>query len=170
MCGKFFRADFITKKKPSLFAFFLLNDYLFFPGHLSQLFWDFSNHWFLLFLLFSGEGCVEKPMSTLWRNYVQHYKPEVVMRIKVSSSGLKATTKQHGLTEYWSHRITHCAAPENFPRVFCWIYRHEGRKLKHELRCHAVLCSKESIARDISVTLQVRPQYHLIGQQSILLS
>uniref|UniRef100_A0A1B0CYZ0 Uncharacterized protein n=1 Tax=Phlebotomus papatasi TaxID=29031 RepID=A0A1B0CYZ0_PHLPP len=100
------------------------------------------------------EGCVEKPMSTLWRNYVQHYKPEVVMRIKVSSSGLKATTKQHGLTEYWSHRITHCAAPENFPRVFCWIYRHEGRKLKHELRCHAVLCSKESIARDISVTLQ----------------
>uniref|UniRef100_A0A1B0ESS0 PID domain-containing protein n=1 Tax=Lutzomyia longipalpis TaxID=7200 RepID=A0A1B0ESS0_LUTLO len=101
-----------------------------------------------------GEGCVEKPMSTLWRNYVQHYKPEVVMRIKVSSSGLKATTKQHGLTEYWSHRITHCAAPENFPKVFCWIYRHEGRKLKHELRCHAVLCSKESIARDISVTLQ----------------
>ncbi|XP_059620861.1 uncharacterized protein LOC132264621 [Phlebotomus argentipes] len=101
-----------------------------------------------------GEGCVEKPMSTLWRNYVQHYKPEVVMRIKVSSSGLKATTKQHGLTEYWSHRITHCCAPENFPKVFCWIYRHEGRKLKHELRCHAVLCSKESIARDISVTLQ----------------
>uniref|UniRef100_A0A1L8DBH5 PID domain-containing protein n=1 Tax=Nyssomyia neivai TaxID=330878 RepID=A0A1L8DBH5_9DIPT len=101
-----------------------------------------------------GEGCVEKPMSTLWRNYVQHYKPEVVMKIKVSSSGLKATTKQHGLTEYWSNRITHCAAPENFPKVFCWIYRHEGRKLKHELRCHAVLCSKESIARDISVTLQ----------------
>ncbi|GAB0087958.1 uncharacterized protein DMENIID0001_023280 [Sergentomyia squamirostris] len=101
-----------------------------------------------------GDGCVEKPMSTLWRNYVQHSKPDVLMKIKVTSSGLKASTKAHGLTEYWSNRITHCAAPENFPKVFCWIYRHEGRKLKHELRCHAVLCSKESIARNISVTLQ----------------
>lgn len=78
------------------------------------------------------------------------------MRIKVCSSGLKATTKQHGLTEYWAHRITHSCSPKNYPRVFCWIYRHEGRKLKHEMRCHAVLCAKESIAKEISIKLQVR--------------
>lgn len=77
------------------------------------------------------------------------------MRIKVCSSGLKATTKQHGLTEYWAHRITHSCSPKNYPRVFCWIYRHEGRKLKHEMRCHAVLCAKESIAKEISIKLQV---------------
>lgn len=77
------------------------------------------------------------------------------MRVVVCASGLKATTRQHGLTEYWANRITHCCAPKNFPRVFCWIYRHEGRKLKHELRCHAVLCSKESVAQEICNTLRV---------------
>ncbi|XP_026851171.1 uncharacterized protein LOC6591546 isoform X2 [Drosophila persimilis] len=101
-----------------------------------------------------GEGCVEKQLNTLWRNYTQHTKPDVIMRLKVCASGLKATTRQHGLTEYWAHRITYCCAPKNYPRVFCWIYRHEGRKLKHELRCHAVLCSKEKIAQDICDTLR----------------
>ncbi|ALC45342.1 CG8312 [Drosophila busckii] len=101
-----------------------------------------------------GEGCVEKQLNTLWRNYTQHAKPDVIMRMKVSASGLKATTRQHGLTEYWANRITYCCAPKNYPRVFCWIYRHEGRKLKHELRCHAVLCSKEKIAQDICDTLR----------------
>ena len=77
------------------------------------------------------------------------------MRLKVCASGLKATTRQHGLTEYWANRITHCCAPKNYPRVFCWIYRHEGRKLKHELRCHAVLCSKEKQVQEICDTLKV---------------
>lgn len=101
-----------------------------------------------------GEGCVEKQLNTLWRNYTQNNKPDVIMRIKVCASGLKATTRQHGLTEYWANRITHCCAPKNFPRVFCWIYRHEGRKLKHELRCHAILCSKEKVVQEICDTLK----------------
>ncbi|XP_055634493.1 uncharacterized protein LOC129774679 [Toxorhynchites rutilus septentrionalis] len=101
-----------------------------------------------------GEGCVEKPLATLWRNYTQNSKPDVMMKLCLCPSGLKATTRQHGLTEYWSHRITYCSAPKNYPRVFCWIYRHEGRKLKHEFRCHAVICSKETIAKDISSALK----------------
>ncbi|XP_055922171.1 uncharacterized protein LOC129953238 [Eupeodes corollae] len=101
-----------------------------------------------------GEGCVEKQLNTLWRNYQQNNKPDVIMRIKVCASGLKATTRQHGLTEYWANRITHCCAPKNFPRIFCWIYRHEGRKLKHELRCHAILCSKEKVVQEICSTLK----------------
>lgn len=84
------------------------------------------------------------------------------MRILVCSSGLKATTRQHGLTEYWSNRITYCCSPKNYPRVFCWIYRHEGRKLKHELRCHAVLCPKESIAEEICKTLKVNNTFHTL--------
>lgn len=102
---------------------------------------------------------MEKPLSTLWRNYTQNNKPDVLMRLRVSPSGLKASTRQHGLTEYWAHRITFCSAPKNYPRVFCWIYRHEGRKLKHELRCHAVICSKESIATDICNILKVRRSF-----------
>ncbi|XP_037946680.1 uncharacterized protein LOC119678740 [Teleopsis dalmanni] len=101
-----------------------------------------------------GEGCVEKQLNTLWRNYTQNNKPDVIMRIKVCASGLKATTRQHGLTEYWANRITHCCAPKNYPRVFCWVYRHEGRKLKHELRCHAVLCSKEKVVQELCNTLK----------------
>ncbi|KAL3282945.1 hypothetical protein HHI36_006103 [Cryptolaemus montrouzieri] len=71
------------------------------------------------------------------------------MTLAVSNGGLKATTRDHGLTEYWAHRLTFCAAPNQFPRLFCWVYRHEGRKLRHELRCHAVLCSTPSIAQKI---------------------
>uniref|UniRef100_A0A182JW09 RING-type E3 ubiquitin transferase n=1 Tax=Anopheles christyi TaxID=43041 RepID=A0A182JW09_9DIPT len=101
-----------------------------------------------------GDGCVEKPLATLWRNYTQNSKPDVMMKLCLCPSGLKATTRQHGLTEYWSHRITYCSSPKNYPRVFCWIYRHEGRKLKHEFRCHAVICSKESVALEISTILK----------------
>lgn len=99
---------------------------------------------------------MEKPLATLWKNYTQNKKPEVLMRLKVCPSGLKATTRQHGLTEYWSHRITFCAAPSTYPKVFCWIYRHEGRKMKHELRCHAVICSRDSQCQDINLQLKVK--------------
>lgn len=76
------------------------------------------------------------------------------MQLTVSGGGLKATTKDHGLTEYWAHRLTTCAAPEQFPRLFCWVYRHEGRRLRHELRCHAVLCSSTAIAKQIETELK----------------
>ncbi|KAL0281569.1 UNVERIFIED_CONTAM: hypothetical protein PYX00_002516 [Menopon gallinae] len=103
-----------------------------------------------------GEGCVEKPLHTIWKNYSTSTKPDVQMKLTVTQSGLKAVTKDHGLTEYWSHRITYCSAPDNLPRVFCWVYRHEGRKLKQELRCHAVLCAKESTAKRMASTLRLR--------------
>ncbi|KAK9752058.1 Phosphotyrosine interaction domain (PTB/PID) [Popillia japonica] len=70
-----------------------------------------------------GEGCVEKPLATLWRNYTQSSRPDVRMQLTVSGGGLKATTKDHGLTEYWANRLTFCAAPPHFPRLFCWVYR-----------------------------------------------
>jgi hypothetical protein len=47
--------------------------------------------------------------------------------VTISASGLKAVTKEHGLTEYWANRITFCTADPNYPKVFCWIYRYEGR-------------------------------------------
>lgn len=106
--------------------------------------------------LFAGEGCVDKPLATLWRNYNQSSKPDVVMKLSITNSGLKGVTKEHGLTEYWAHRITYCYSPPEFPKVFCWVYRHEGRKLKHELRCHAVLCSKESVAKKIATDLKFK--------------
>ncbi|XP_037076408.1 protein FAM43A-like [Pollicipes pollicipes] len=94
-----------------------------------------------------GAGSVDKPLATLWRNYCQSTKPDIEMRVTVAVSGLKATTREHGLTEYWSHRVTYAFAHPSYPKVFCWVYRHEGRKMKPELRCHAVLCSSEAKAR-----------------------
>lgn len=101
-----------------------------------------------------GDGCIEKPLTTLWRNYTQSSRPDVNMQLTVSGGGLKAVTKNHGLTEYWAHRLTTCAAPNDFPRIFCWVYRHEGRRLKQELRCHAVLCSSSEIAVQIEKELK----------------
>ncbi|CAB0041447.1 unnamed protein product [Trichogramma brassicae] len=102
------------------------------------------------------EGCVEKPVSTLWRNYVGSNRPDVLMRLTVTNGGLTATTKDHGLTEYWAHRVTYCTAPASHPRLFVWVYRHEGRRLRPELRCHAAICSKESTARRLAQILNAR--------------
>ncbi|CAG4976840.1 unnamed protein product [Parnassius apollo] len=109
-----------------------------------------------------GESSIEKPLSTLWRNYQQSTKPDVVMKLSVTNSGLKGITKEHGLTEYWSHRITYCASPPHYPKLFCWVYRHEGKKLKHELRCHAVLCTKESVSKKITEELQIKLKQALV--------
>lgn len=84
------------------------------------------------------------------------------MKLSVTNSGLKGFTKEHGLTEYWSHRITYCASPPHYPKLFCWVYRHEGKKLKHELRCHAVLCTKETISKKITEELQVKLKQALV--------
>jgi hypothetical protein len=103
-----------------------------------------------------GDGCCDKPLATLWKNYCSNVKHEIFMKLTVCNSGLKAITREHGLTEYWSNRITFCCSHPKYPRVFCWIYRHEGRKLKQELRCHAVLCSKESKAQEAASQLSSR--------------
>lgn len=103
-----------------------------------------------------GDNCCDKPLATLWKNYCSNVKHEIMMKLTVCNSGLKAITREHGLTEYWANRITFCYAHPKYPRVFCWIYRHEGRKLKQELRCHAVLCSKESKAQEAATQLSSR--------------
>lgn len=100
-----------------------------------------------------GEGCVDKPLATLWKNYCTNVKQDIHMKLTVCNSGLKAVTKEHGLTEYWASRITHCTSVPTHPKIFCWIYRHEGRKMKQELRCHAVLCVKEETARQMTAQL-----------------
>ncbi|RXG73383.1 Protein FAM43A [Armadillidium vulgare] len=103
-----------------------------------------------------GDGCVEKPLATLWRNYCQSSRPDISMKVTICGAGLRAVTREHGLTEYWAHRITYCAAHPAYPRVFCWVYRHEGRRLKQELRCHAVLCPKQGKAERMASQLQDR--------------
>ncbi|CAK5096723.1 unnamed protein product [Meloidogyne enterolobii] len=88
------------------------------------------------------------------------------MSLCVTHSGIKTETKQLGLTEYWAHRITFCSAPQQYPRVFCWIYKHEGKRMKPELRCHAVLCKRptepERLEKLLNQYLQAALQVELI--------
>lgn len=102
--------------------------------------------------LAKGENCTDKPLSILWKNF-QNKGAGAKMKVMVCSSGMKATTKQQGTTEYWAHRITYCIAHPTYPKVFCWIYRHEGKKMKVELRCHAVLCKKDIVPKALAVQL-----------------
>ncbi|CAJ0566008.1 unnamed protein product, partial [Mesorhabditis spiculigera] len=107
----------------------------------------------VLTVMAKGDNCVEKPLSLIWRAYCQRQRTDLHMQLEITRSGLKAETSQQGLTEYWAHRITHCSAPAEYPKVFCWIYKHDGKRLKPELRCHAVLCKKAAEPALISMRL-----------------
>lgn len=98
-----------------------------------------------------GESTLEKPLTTLWKNYCNNYanfyaknssqaaidgkkaaaakfqSKQILMKLTICNQGLKALTREFGLTEYWANRITFCGTSSHFPRVFAWIYRHEGK-------------------------------------------
>ncbi len=77
--------------------------------------------------MMKGDGCVDKPVKVLWENYVKNAPTGLEMKLKICASGLKAETKQQGLTEYRAHRISYCVAHPKYPKLFVWVYRHEGK-------------------------------------------
>jgi len=100
-----------------------------------------------------GEGCVDRPASILWENFKGNENAALDMHMTVCASGLRVVTKEQGLTEYRAHRISYCVCHPQYPRLFIWVYRHEGKRMKVEVRCHAVLCSSEAKAKAIAVHL-----------------
>ncbi|CAG5119979.1 unnamed protein product [Candidula unifasciata] len=108
-----------------------------------------------------GEGCVDRAASIIWSNYMRSEHPSLEMKIVLTGSGMKAYTKEQGLTEYRAHRISYCIAHPRYPRLFVWIYRHEGRKMKMELRCHAVLCKNEAKAKAMALQLHEKLSFAL---------
>ncbi|XP_071116475.1 protein FAM43A-like [Haliotis cracherodii] len=111
--------------------------------------------------MMKGDGCVDKPVSIIWNNYMRSSHPGLEMKLVVTGSGLKAYTKEQGLTEYRAHRISYCIAHPQYPRVFVWVYRHEGKKMKMELRCHAVLCKNELKAKSMALQLHEKLSFAL---------
>ncbi|XP_061194450.1 protein FAM43A-like [Saccostrea echinata] len=111
--------------------------------------------------LMRGDGCVDKPVTVIWNNYVRSSHPGLDMKLTISSSGLRAHTKEQGVTEYRAHRISYCIAHPKYPRLFVWVYRHEGKKMKLELRCHAVLCKTEAKAKAMAVQLHEKLKFAL---------
>lgn len=100
-----------------------------------------------------GEGCADRATSIIWNNYMRSEHQGIEMKIVITGSGMKAYTKEQGLTEYRAHRISYCIAHPDYPKLFVWVYRHEGRKMKLELRCHAVMCKTEAKAKTMALQL-----------------
>lgn len=115
----------------------------------------------VLTIMAKGDGCYDKPLALIWKTYCSKTRPDLPMVLSITRSGLQAQTKQQGITEYWAHRITFCSAPPNYPKVFVWIYKHEGKRMKPELRCHAILCKKPEVPGHITIDLQGRIQMAL---------
>lgn len=108
----------------------------------------------------TGDGCVDKPLATLWKNHTTTDKPNIVMKVTVCASGLKAWTKEHGLTEYWAHRITFCEAEPAYPKVFCWIYRYAWHDTFSFF--HGYLYESHKILNNTSSTMIAHPEKHRI--------
>lgn len=120
-----------------------------------------------------GEGCVDRALTMIWNNYLVNPTACVDMQLTVTKTGLKAVTKprnapnqqsatdQNCVTEYRCHRIPYSLHHPQFPKLFVWVYRHEGRKLKVEARCHAVLCKSEAKAKAIYTQLRERMAFAL---------
>lgn len=111
--------------------------------------------------MMKGEGCVDKPVGVIWNNYLRSPNPGLDMKLTITTSGLKALTKEQGLTEYRAHRISYCIAHPAYPKLFIWVYRHEGKKMKLELRCHAVLCKSEAKAKAMALLLHEKIAFAL---------
>lgn len=111
--------------------------------------------------MMKGDGCVDKPVTIIWNNYTRSSHPGLEMKLTITSSGLSAYTKEQGITEYRAHRISYCIAHPKYPRLFVWVYRHEGKKMKVELRCHAVLCKTEAKAKALAVQLHEKLKFAL---------
>lgn len=111
--------------------------------------------------MMKGDGCVDKPVGIIWNNYLRSSNTGLEMKLTLSTSGLKAFTKEQGLTEYRTHRISYCVAHPSYPKLFVWVYRHEGKKMKMELRCHAVLCKSVAKAKAMAVLLHGKIKFAL---------
>lgn len=111
--------------------------------------------------MMKGDGCVDKPAMVLWNNYLQSSHQALDMKMVVSVSGINAHTKEQGLMQYSSHKISYIIAHPQYPRMFLWVYRHEGRKMKLDLRCHAVLCKTETKAKLLAVQLHDKLSFAL---------
>lgn len=78
------------------------------------------------------------------------------MRLTLTKAGLRVTTKDHGVTEYFGHRIHLVTAHHSHPKLLVWVYQHVGRSLKTEIRCHAALCHRAQDAQNIERQLRAK--------------
>lgn len=109
---------------------------------------------------FNNTVCnVDKPVKILWDNHLKHNgHAGLKMKLTLTQGGLRVDTKDHGLTEYYGHRIHFIQSHPLHPKLFVWVYQHVGKNLKTEIRCHAALCQSVRDSRTIQLLLNDRLQ------------
>jgi hypothetical protein len=91
---------------------------------------------------------IDKSVKILWDNHVKHQgHAGIKMKLTLTQGGLRVTTKDHGLTEYYGHRIHLVKLHKLNGKLIVWVYQHVGKNLKSEIRCHAALCEKVKHAK-----------------------
>jgi hypothetical protein len=91
---------------------------------------------------------IDKSVKILWDNHVKHQgHAGIKMKLTLTQGGLRVNTKDHGLTEYYGHRIHLVRSHTLNQKLIVWVYQHVGKNLKSEIRCHAALCEKVKHAR-----------------------
>jgi hypothetical protein len=102
---------------------------------------------------------VDRPVQILWENHIKNNgHAGLKMKLTLTQGGLKVDTKDHGVTEYYGHRIHFIQAHPLHPKLFVWVYQHVGKNLKSEIRCHAALCQRTRDARSIAALLDDKLQ------------
>ncbi|RNA31598.1 FAM43A-like [Brachionus plicatilis] len=97
---------------------------------------------------------IDKPVRILWDNHVKHGgQAGIKMSLTLTQGGLRVDTRDHGVTEYFGHRIYLCRAHSMNPKLLIWVYQHVGKNLKTEIRCHAALCQSAKHAKAIESLL-----------------
>lgn len=97
---------------------------------------------------------IDKPVKILWDNHVKHGgQAGIKMTLTLTQGGLRVDTKDHGVTEYYGHRIYICKSHSLNPKLLIWVYQHVGKNLKTEIRCHAALCQSSKHAKSIEILL-----------------
>lgn len=97
---------------------------------------------------------IDKPVKVLWDNHLKHNgHAGIKMKLILTQGGLRVDTKDHGLTEYYGHRIYLVKSHPIHPKLLVWVYQHVGKNLKTEIRCHAALCQNIKHSKTIETLL-----------------
>ncbi|CAF0959846.1 unnamed protein product [Brachionus calyciflorus] len=97
---------------------------------------------------------IDKPVKILWDNHIKHQgQAGIKMTLILTQGGLRVDTKDHGVTEYYGHRIYLVKSHTLNPKLLIWVYQHVGKNLKTEIRCHAALCQSPKHAKTIELLL-----------------
>ncbi|XP_031556528.1 low density lipoprotein receptor adapter protein 1-B-like [Actinia tenebrosa] len=104
-----------------------------------------------------GIGCTDEAVKQIVENTkkIKKTKEEshlqkVLLTVTTKRVTIEDMITKVSLMEIPIYRISYCTADPNYPKIFAFISREPKSKV---LNCHAMLCSKESMAQAISLTV-----------------